>query len=209
MEEKLKEALKQQGLSEGLADVLRIATEDDIEGVISLLKPTPVQMDIPTFLESEALQNYVKDHGFEKVLEHSKTLQSEHDKKVTAGINSFKQRKDTAQEPPTADDQPQWARELQERMAFLETEKKQNLRVKEAQDLLEKSNLPSSLQAKWLNRIDLSNKAPIESQVMALEKEFETLNNQFLNSKNGLPTGGISDGTISEKEAEEIADELI
>lgn len=213
MKQKLIQALKEQGLSEELAGVIHISTEEEIEGIISKLKPTPAPLDIPTFLASNELQNYITEYGLDKVFEHSKLLQSEYDKKVHAGIKSMNHKeastspKDT--KTSTEKTEPQWAKDLRERIKLLESEKQQSTKIKTAQELLARSILPKSLQQRWLNRIDLRDQERIEEQIIDFEKEFEEMNNQFLNSRNGLPTGGMSDGKISDKEAQEIADELI
>ena len=137
LKKKLQKALKKAGLSEGLADVINITSEDQIQTIVDQLKSnsTPEgdeDIDLEDIIKSEAFEKFVKENGFDKVLELSKTLQSEHDRKVTTGIKnglenflkkkSSKPKGEEGDETNSdlGDDAPEWAKALMKKVDGLE-----------------------------------------------------------------------------------------
>ncbi|MBS9774588.1 MAG: hypothetical protein KGV59_05460 [Tenacibaculum sp.] len=221
LKEKLKEALKKAGLNEGLADVINITSEDQIEGVVNSLQPQNPTLDFSAVLQSKEFATYVQQVGFDKVLEQSKTLQSEHDKKVTKGVETFKSKflktltPDDGQggnepKPNQGDDVPAWAKQLMDTVSNLSQEKARATKLEQAQAVISKSKLPEKFQKKWINRIDLESETPFEEQIKGLEEEYTDLQKDFVgaNARRGLPSGGISDTTVTDEQAEAIVDEM-
>ncbi len=220
LKEKLKKALKDAGLSEGLADVINITSEDQIEGVIQSLQHQT--MDFSTILQSKEFATYVQTVGFDKVLEQSKTLQSEHDKKVTKGVETFKSKFLKTLTPNNGqggnepnpnqggDDVPAWAKQLMETVTNLSQEKARAMKLEQAQAVISKSKLPEKFQKKWLNRIDLESETSFEDQIKGLEEEYTDLQKDFVgaNAKRGLPNGGSNDTEVTDEQAEAIVDEM-
>ena len=135
LKKKLKKALKSAGLNEGLADLINITSEDQIEGVINQLKQPQDDdesvLDFEELLQSEAFEEFVQENGFDKVLEFSKTLQSEHDRKVTKGIatglDNFLKKKggksnegDNKSNSKTDDDTPDYVKTIMDRLDKIE-----------------------------------------------------------------------------------------
>ncbi len=231
LKEKLKEALKKAGLSEGLADLISITEESQIEGVITSLKstqnPDDVTPDFNKILGSQEFAEYISKTGFEKVIELSKPLKSGHDKKVTEGIKKnqqkyFKQIIDendddmnsdgTKKTTVSNDDMPGWAKVLVEKVESFEKTKSTESKLEQAKKWLKGSEvIPEKLKEKWLSRINLESETSFEDQVKALEEEHtETYTNIVgSNSGKGLPTGGQGNKEATDSEVEEIADNLI
>ncbi len=222
LKEKLKEALKKAGLSEGLADVINITSEDQIEGVIKSLQPQNPTLDFSKIIQSKEFATYVQQVGFDKVLEQSKTLQSEHDKKVTKGVETFKSNFVKHLNPDDGkggnepdlnkgnDDVPAWAKKLMETVTNLSQEKARVTKLEQAQAVISKSKLPEKFQKKWLNRIDLESEVSFEEQTKVLEEEYTDLQKDFVgaNARRGLPSGGGSDTEVTDEQAEAIVDEM-
>lgn len=219
LKEKLKQALKAAGLSEGLADVINITSEDQIEGVIQSLQPQNPTLDFSAILQSKEFATFVQQNGFDKVLELSKTLQSEHDKKVTKGVQTFKDNfvktltpDDGGNEPNPngVEEMPSWAKQLMETVGNLSKEKETSTKLEQAKATISKSKLPEKFQTKWINRIDLESETSFEDQVKALEDEYTEFQKDFIgaNSGRGLPRGGGSDTEITDEQADEIVSEM-
>ena len=224
--EKLKTALKEAGLSEELANLVKIDSENQIEGVINLLKPTQTpnenELDFGKIIESKAFTKYVEEVGFDKVLEKSKTLQSAHDKKVTGGIKSFKDKyfkdingEEDKGQKQTADndskDIPNWAKGLLQKVENLEKNNRVKSNISEAEEIIKKSKLPEALQKKWVRRIDFEGKKSLDDQVKSLEEEYDELR-QSLVSKSlgkGLPVGREVNGKATLSEVEGLVEEII
>ena len=216
MIEKLKSALKAAGLNEGLADVISITSEDQIEGVINKLKPTQNELDIPKILGSEEFKTYAESVGFKKVIELSKPLQSGHDKGVTDGIKSFQEKYlKTVNGEGEGDDgddpkkMPEWAKKLSDKIDKFETEKAKGGKLEEAKKLMQESKLPDKLKGKWVERIQLESETSVEDQIKGLEKEVEELGIAPGAQEQGLPIGGPSNGKVSKEEAESIVSEIL
>jgi len=224
LKKKLKKALREAGLNEGLADLINIASEDQIEGVINQLKQpledNGPELDFGEVLKSGAFEEFVQENGFDKVLEYSKTLQSEHDRKVTKGIatglDNFLKKKggkskegDDKSNSKTDDDTPEWAKSLIEKVEKLENGNKKSEFAEKVTEALKNSKLPDSLKTKWASRI-LEGDVPIEKQVKALEEEQEELYKTFVgeHAGSGLPTGGPSDKKVSDEEVGELVEGL-
>ena len=71
LKEKLKTALKEARLSEGLANLVKVDSEDQIKGVIRLLKPTQAsnenELDFEKISGSKGFSKYVEEVGFDKI----------------------------------------------------------------------------------------------------------------------------------------------
>ena len=93
LKEKLKKALIKSGFNEELAEIINVTSEGQIDDIISQLKESQSSekdgVDFNEILKSEAFEDFVKESGFDKVIDFSKTLQSEHDRKVTKGIATY------------------------------------------------------------------------------------------------------------------------
>ncbi len=231
LKQKLKDALKLAGLSEGLADFISITEESQIEGVINSLKPTQnpeeVTPDFNKILGSEEFANYITKTGFEKVIELSKPLKSGHDKKVTEGIKNnqekyFKQinpenkeemnPEGTPKTPKSNDEMPAWAKTLMEKVDGFEKSKTTESKTEQAKKAITSSKIiPDNLKVKWLKRIDLESETSFEDQVKELEAEHTETYTKVVGgaSGSGLPVGGQSTGEATDSEVEEIVDNLI
>lgn len=216
--EKLKAALRAAGLSEELANHINITSEDQIQGIVASLKPTSTdqELDFKKVLASQEFSKYVADNGFDNVLKLSKSLQSEHDKKVTQGVHTFKQKflKDLDPEgnptpgTDTSNDTPEWAKALISKVDALETKGQQSSKLEQVQSLMKTSKLPDNIQKRWLSRIQLESETPFTDQIKSLEEEHEELfkGHVLNNSGNGLPIGGGSDGEVTDSEVADIFD---
>ena len=225
LKEKLKTALKTAGLSEGLANLIKVDSEDQIEGVIRLLKPTQTpnqnELDFEKIIESKAFTKYVEEVGFDKILEQSKTLQSAHDKKVTGGIKSFKDKyfKDIDpkkdEEKQTTDnhskDIPDWAKGLLQKVENLEKNNRAKSNISEAEEIIKKSKLPKTLQKKWIGRIAFEGKKSLDDQVKILEEEYDELRQSLVSESlgKGLPVGREVNGKATPSEVKGLVEELI
>ncbi|MEE9408263.1 MAG: hypothetical protein V3V28_09330 [Polaribacter sp.] len=226
LKQKLKDALKLAGLSEGLADFISITEESQIEGVITSLKstqnPDDVTPDFNKILGSEEFAKYISKTGFEKVIELSKPLKSGHDKKVTEGIKNnqekyFKQinpenkeemnEDGTPKTPKKDDDMPAWAKTLMDKVEGIEKSKTTESKLEQAKASLKGSKIISEkLQERWVSRIDLESDKSFEDQVKELETEYTETYTAAVGgaSGKGLPLGGQNTGEASDSEVEEI-----
>lgn len=227
LKEKLKAALKKAGLNEGLAEIITIESEDQIEGIINQLKPTTSEeeLDFNQILSSEAFSKFAIKNGFDALLKASKTLQSEHDKKVTAGIKSFKEKyfkkidgeedeeEDEGQKKKKnmGDEIPKLLKDLMAKVEGLEKQEKTSSKSAQVKELLSKSKLSKKLQEKWVGRVDLNSEVSFEDQIKALETEEEELRTELLGGTipRGLPTGGGSDSKPSDAEIDDVVNSLM
>ncbi len=227
LKEKLKAALKKAGLDEGLAKIITVESEDQIEGIINQLKPTSSdeELDFNQILSSEAFSKFAIKNGFDAILKASKTLQSEHDKKVTAGIKSFKEKyfkkidgDDDGEEDEgqtkkknMGDETPQWAKDLMAKVEGLEKKETTSSKSAQVKELLSKSKLSKKLQEKWVGRVDINSEVSFEDQIKALETEEEELRTELLGGTipRGLPTGGGSDNKPSDAEIDDVVSNLM
>lgn len=226
LKQKLKDALKLAGLSEGLADFISITEESQIEGVVNSLKstqnPDDVTPDFNKILGSQEFTDFISKNGFDKVTALSKALQSAHDKKVTDGIKTFQETyfkkingennddmnpDGTPKKPISNDEIPAWAKALTEKIEGLEKSKTAASKLEQAKASLKASKIISEkLQERWVSRIDLESEKSFEDQVKELETEFTETYTGIVGSTSGkgLPLGGQQTGEVSEKEVEEI-----
>lgn len=231
LKQKLKDALKLAGLSEGLADFISITEESQIEGVITSLKstqnPDDVKPDFSKILASPEFAEFATKNGFDSVIKLSKALQSAHDKKVTDGIKTFQEKyfkkingenaddmnsDGTPKTPKTGDEMPAWAKTLMEKVDEIEKSKTTESKTEQAKAILKDSKLiPEKLQNSWISRIDLESDKSFEDQVKELETEYTETYTAAVGgaSGKGLPVGGQDTGEASDSEVEEIADSLI
>lgn len=224
LKKKLKKALKKAGLNEGLAELINITSEDQIDDIVNQLKETQSsdddELDFEEILKSEAFEEFVQESGFDKVLDFSKTLQSEHDRKVTKGIatglDNFLKKKggkskegDSKSNSKTDDDTPDYAKAILERLEKIENGNKKSEFSEKVTEALKNSKLPDSLKTKWASRV-IEGDVSIEKQVKALEEEQEELYKTFVgeNAGSGLPSGGPSDKKVSDEEVGELVEGL-
>lgn len=219
--EKLKEALKKKGLDEGLANIVKIENESEIEGIVNSLASTqsgPQELDFSEVIKSEDFNKFFEKHGFDGLLKLNTKLQSEHDKRVTKGIQTrlekFLKTKEDGSEgddpKPTdvkKDDMPEWAKTLMQKIEGIEQEKSTQTKKEKAVEAFGKSKLPEKLQQKWLNRIDLENE-DYDAQIKGLEEEYTELQKELGGSRYapGLPMGGGDVGKVSDDEIESITE---
>lgn len=222
LKEKLKARLKELGLNEGLAEIIAITSEDQIEGIVDQLKPS-TEEDVPDFnkiLSSKEFTDYVAKNGFDKVLGASKTLQSAHDKKVTDGIKSFKEKyfkkidgeeEDEPKKPKMADDAPEWAKALIAKVESFEKKEQHSTKAEQVKELMSKSKLSKNLQEKWAGRVNVDSEVSFEDQIKALETEEEEFKAEVLGGtiSRGLPTGGQPNGKPSDSEIDAVVNNLI
>ena len=215
MKKKLKEALRAAGLSEELANNITITSEDQIQGMIALMKPTSTdqELDFASILGSEGFSQFVKEQGFDNVIKLSKAIQGGHDKKVTQGIQSFKEKfiKDPNHDgnpKPTSSDEPEWLTALNKRLDTLETQGQQASKLEQVQSLMAASKLPKDIQERWLSRINLESDTSFGDQIKSLEEEHSVLFKDYVakSSGDGLPAGNLTDGEATDSEVADIFD---
>ncbi|MBS9775064.1 MAG: hypothetical protein KGV59_07925, partial [Tenacibaculum sp.] len=210
-------SLVEQGLiSEELANVTE---ENQIEGIVNHIKST--QQTEPNFTEllaSDKFKTYVTENGFAKVLELSKTLKSEHDKKVTQGIQTFKEKFEkpngTNNDPKPnemSEEVKDLLKTLTEKVTNLENEKNKVSKLEQAKALIGKSKLPKSFQNKWVNRINLDSEVSFEDQIKGLEEEYTELHKEITGNEvdRGLPGGTPSNEKVTDEEVTDVVDSLI
>src|SRR5690606_24709698 len=160
-----------------------------------------------------AFSKFVAKNGFDAVLTASKTLQSEHDKKVTAGIKSFKGKyfkkidgdEDEDEGQPNqkkemSNETPEWAKNLIAKTEAIEKKEQHSSKADQVRELMSKSKLSKGLQAKWVGRVDVDSEVSFEDQIKALEAEEDEFRAEVLGDSigKGLPTGGRSTGKPSD-----------
>lgn len=189
MKEKLKKALRDAGLNEGLADVLNINSEDQIATVVAQLKggDSGSTMTAEEMLASESVTNYLKEKGFDAVLKLNKTLQSEHDKKVHQGVQTFKKKvlgdpdpdpnpnPNPNPNPAPTDGVPDWFKPFAGALNELVKGKVVESKLDLAKKAMASSSLPENLKTSWLSRINLESETSFEEQVKALTEEYKSI----------------------------------
>lgn len=225
IKEKLKAALLAKGLKEGLSDFINITSEDQIEGVINSLTPTQDdELDFKKVLSSTEFSSYLSSNGLDKVLEGSKSLQSEFDKKVTKGIKTFKQKfvKDELEEDDdnttaeTGDSQTlKLINELKQELKAIKDGNSKSKTLDSAKELFSKSKslskLPERIQQRYLNSIDFEGGSSLDDQIKEFEEEAGELRLSGIRTNPGLPTGGTppEDSKASTEEVNSIVDKLM
>lgn len=209
MKGKLKKALQAAGLDEGLAEMLNITSEAQIEGVIAKLKPTPTKPNLDEIISSDEFKEYIETTGFDAVIEKSKALKSGVDKKVTTGVNTFKENMERKKpEEPNSEiaELKEMLQKNAEKLQQFEQQQTHQSKVLRAKAALAESKIPKAFVDSWANRIDVEK--PIESQIKALETEYETISESVLgeNAGKGLPSGG---GPTENAPAEDDVDTII
>lgn len=224
LKEKLKKALIKSGFNEELAEIINVTSEGQIDDIISQLKESQSSekdsVDFNEILKSEAFEDFVKESGFDKVIDFSKTLQSEHDRKVTKGIatglDNFLKKKGGKSKneggklnPEKDDDTPEWAKAIVKRLDDIETGSKKSDFSENVIEALKDSILPDSLKTKWASRV-IDGDVSIEKQVKALEQEHQDLHKEIIgeNVGYGLPQGGRLDKKVSDEEVEDLVKDL-
>lgn len=217
LKEKLKQALKQKGLNEGLADKITITEESEIEEIVNQLAPAGATPSYEEVLASEEFATYVEANGFDKVVGLSKTLQKFHDQKVTKGIataieNHQKKNPMPNNDPKPSDPKPDdQMKTLMDRLEALEKEKAQGQFSTTAKEALNKTNLPDAVKSKWASRI-VESEVSVEDQVKALESEYNELYTMTVagNAGNGLPYGqGVTSEEEKLKQVEQIGKDFV
>lgn len=228
LKKKLKEALKKAGLKEGLADFIKIESEDQIEGIIENLSTQDGEdeIDFKKLLSSKEFSEFVEQEGFDQVVEGSKTLKSQFDRKVTSGIKTFKKKFLKTSDPDDDDEEedddgdgtstksgekmPKWAKSLVEKVDSLKKKEETDEWGEQVTEALKKSKIPEKLQKKWVSRIVKSDDKKLEDQIKELEEEFDDLGKDFGGSFKGLPTGGsTNDKSASDEEVKDLVDDLV
>lgn len=230
LKKKLQKALKKAGLSEGLADVINITSEDQIESIVNQLKSSSSSdnddkdIDFEDVIKSEGFEEFVKEHGFDKVLTLSKTLQSEHDRKVTKGVKTglenflkkkgapSKEDEDDDSDSNLGDDAPDWAKALMKKVDGLEKNNSKFQFSDKVKEAMTKSKLPDPLKDKWASRV-VEGDVSIDKQIEALEKENEEIYQSIVGdvAVNGnLPMGKkFSSESEKLKEIATMGDEFV
>ena len=195
---KLIEALKAKGLGEGIANLITIANESEIEGAIASLTAS-----LPSLTKEQKLAD--------------KEVQSEIDRRVTQAIDKIKGTPPTPPTPPT-DETPEWAKGLIEqnkaltdKINAIETGKVIESKQQQALSVLQKSEvLNDSIKTKWANRIDLNSEVSFEDQVKGLESEFTELRQGLVDATAlaGSTPMISSGGKASDAELESILDKI-
>lgn len=203
---KLKEALKKAGLNEELAETINITSESQIEGIVISLQSTQTadsEFNFAEILGSQQFADYVAENGFDGVMKLSKKLQSEHDKKVTAGIKTFQEKyfkkingeddefneDGTKKVTSSGDEPPAWAKALIAKVDGIESDKSQLSHEAKVKEALGKSKLSDTLKTKWASRIVADSETSIEDQVKDLETEYIELVGENQNFGKGIPNG--------------------
>ena len=218
IKEKLKEALKKAGLNEGLADVINIATEDQIEGIVTQLKstqqPSREELDFAKIVTSSEFSEFVEKNGFDKVLELSKTLQSEHDKKVTKGVQTFKEKFMKTLDPnkggegeqdPKIDpnsEMPEWFKPFASKINESQKEIESKSKLEKAKEVLKGSSIPEKFHESIIGRYNLESDESFEDQTKKFETELTEYQQFFIGetSGKGLPFGRKVDTTKEDKD---------
>ena len=164
LKNKLIAALKAKGLGEGIANLINISDESEIEGAIA-----NITASLPTLSKEQKIAD--------------KEVQSEIDRRVTMALDKNK----ITPEPPTPtltnDETPEWAKglieqnkALNDKITAIETGKLKESKQQQALSALQKSDvLNDSIKTKWANRIDINSEVSFEDQVKGLETEFTEL----------------------------------
>lgn len=226
LKQKLIEALKKAGLNEGLADFITITEESQVEGVISSLQstqnPDSVTPDYEKIVGSEGFGQWVKEKGFTKVIEISKSLKSGADSMVTQGVKTFSDKhfkqitdgnagkEGNAQK--TDDPVLDALQKISQRIDGLEQSKTTESKKEQAKKAISESkSLPDTVKEKWLSRIDLESETSFEEQVKGLETEYTEIHTGIVGSSSGkgLPLGVGSTGEVSDEEANDVVDSIV
>ena len=211
MIKKLKKALQAAGLDEGLAELINIASEDQIEGVVAKLKPTQPKLNYNEVITSDEFKDYVETTGFDAVIESCKPLKSGVDKKVTTGVNTFKDKmeKKKGGEEESESELAKQLKELSDKLENLSTEKAQGEKLQTAKAALLKSKVPENLVDSWVKRIDLDK--PVDEQITALEAEYDSINEKIVgeNAGKGFPRGESTKGKPDEAVVDEIIEGVV
>lgn len=200
LKNKLIAALKAKGLGEGIASLITIANESEIEGVVKSL--------------TESFPNQTKEQKLA-----DKEVQSEIDRRVTMALE--KQRTDLkppeTPTPPT-DEAPEWAKalieqnkSLEDKMKAFESGKATETKREQALSLLRKSTvLNDSFKSKWENRINLDSEVSFEEQVKGLEDEFTELQQGLVDSTALAGSSPMlkSEGKPSDAEMDSIMEKI-
>ncbi|MBD0822634.1 hypothetical protein [Aestuariibaculum marinum] len=227
LKEKLKKALKEAGLNEELAESINITSESQIEGIVISLQSTqnnPTDPDFNQILGSQQFADFVAKTGFDNVIKLAKPLQSEHDKKVTAGIKTFQEKwlkkangeteeEDEDGKQPTGDNAVlSYLKKLESKIEEMEKSKTQTTKLDQAKAIIAKSTvLTDALKEKWMRRIDLESETSFEDQVKELENEYQEMHTSIVgdSSGKGLPTGGKGKNEASDEEVGSLVNDLI
>lgn len=217
LKEKLKQALKQKGLNEGLAEIVTIENEEQIEDIVTQLSTAGVTPpNYEEVLASEEFATYVEEQGFDKVLGLSKTIQKFHDKKVTDGVttaiknhqkkNGMPNNDPKPNEGKDGDQVPEYIKTLMDDIKSLKDEKAKTQFTTTASEAFNKTKLPK----KWFNRI-VEGEVSVEDQIKELESEYNEIHTSIVagNAGSGLPGGGSGSGEANKEEVDEIIGDLV
>ena len=172
--QKLKEALKKAGINEGLADLINITAENQIEGIVNQLKSTQTEdseLDYSLIIKSKGFTDYIKKKGgFTKFIEETPILKSGHDSAVTNAINTNKRKilkelandssEDLGQTPVQSteqgtkqnEDTPVWAKTLMAKVDAFEKNTQQSSKLEQAKAVLDASKISTRQLKKELGK---------------------------------------------------------
>ena len=201
LKNKLIAALREKGLGEGIANVISVSDESEIEGVVNGL--------------SESLPKPTKEQKLA-----DKEVQSEIDRRVTMALEKQKANPTPtpAPKPNDSDETPEWAKalieqnkSLSEKINTIEQGKAIESKKAQALSLLQGSKvLNDSIKSKWESRINLDSEVPFEEQVKGLEDEFTELQQTLVDSTSLAGSSPMlnKSGTPSDAELDDILDKI-
>lgn len=194
---KLVAALKAKGLGEGIANLINISDESEIEGAINSLTAL-----LPQPTKEQKLAD--------------KDVQSEIDRRVTMALE--KQKATPPAPKPEDDNTPDWAKalieqnkSLSEKINTIEQGKVTESKKSQALSLLKGSKvLTDSIKSKWENRINLDSEVPFEDQIKGLEDEFTELQQTLVDSTSLAGSSPMlkNSGNASDAELDEILNKI-
>ena len=199
LKNKLVAALKAKGLGEGIANLINISDESEIEGAINSLTAL-----LPQPTKEQKLAD--------------KEVQSEIDRRVTMALEKQKGNP-TPPTPKTDDDNtPEWAKalieqnkSLSEKINTIEQGKVIESKKSQALSLLQGSKvLTDSIKSKWENRINLDSEVPFEDQIKGLEDEFTELQQTLVDATILAGSSPMlkNSGNASDAELDEILNKI-
>ena len=196
LKNKLIAALKAKGLGEGIANLINISDESEIEGAIA-----SITASLPTLSKEQKIAD--------------KEVQSEIDRRVTMALDKNKITPEPQTPTLTNDEAPDWAKglieqnkALNDKITAIETGKLTESKQQQALSAIQKSDvLNDSIKTKWANRIDLNSEVSFEDQVKGLESEFTELRQGIVDqtalagsspmlSKGGVPSDAELDSIL-------------
>lgn len=199
LKNKLVAALKAKGLGEGIANLINISDESEIEGAINSLTA-----QLPQLTKEQKLAD--------------KEVQSEIDRRVTMALEKQKGTPTPPAPKTDNDNTPEWAKalieqnkSLSEKINAIEQGKVTESKKSQALSLLKGSKvLTDSIKSKWENRINLDSEVPFKDQIKGLEDEFTELQQTLVDATNLAGSSPMlkNSGSASDAELDEILNKI-